>query len=237
MATFVLVHGAWSGSHGFRHVRNLLQEAGHRVFTPSLTGIGERSHLMSPLVNLTTHIRDVTNQVLYEDLKDIVLVGFSYGGFVVTGSLEYIESRIRHLVFLDAFVPLSGETVLGHIGYAERPLLEIGEAWLVPSPERQFDDPEEAKWMGARRGPHPRGCFTEAVYLSRPLEQFNFSRTYIKATLDPKTDIGGDALWRAAERARQSPAWTYKEIETTHMIASNRPTEFAALLLGLLRSP
>ena len=113
MATFVLVHGAWSGAHGFRHVRRLLQQAGHEVFTPSLTGLGERAHLLSPQVNLTTHVRDVTNQVLYEDLSDIVLLGFSYGGFVVTGALEHIGSRISHLVYLDAFVPESGETVLG----------------------------------------------------------------------------------------------------------------------------
>jgi pimeloyl-ACP methyl ester carboxylesterase len=235
MTTFVLVHGAWSGSHGFRHVRSLLLQAGHQVFTPSLTGIGERSHLSSPMVNLTTHIRDVTNQVLYEDLREIVLLGFSYGGFVITGSLEHIESRVRHLVFLDAFVPQNGETVLGHIGHSGRTAAEIGEAWLMPSPERQFDDPEEGNWMRARRGSHPKGCLTEAVYLSRPLEQFEFSRTYVKATLNPKTDVGGDAFWRAAEKAKQSSAWTYKEIETTHMVASNRPVETAAILLDVAK--
>ena len=103
MATFVLVHGAFSGSSAFRHVRRLLQRAGHEVFTPSLTGIGERAHLSSPLVNLTTHVRDVTNHILYEDLRDITLVGFSYGGFVVMGALEHVAERVRHLVFLDAF--------------------------------------------------------------------------------------------------------------------------------------
>src|ERR1700684_2243579 len=85
MGTFVLVHGAWGGAHGFRKVRPLLRAAGHEVFTPSLTGIGERAHLTSPSVNLTTHIRDVVNVVLYEDLDDITLLGFSYGGMVVTG--------------------------------------------------------------------------------------------------------------------------------------------------------
>ena len=93
MTTFVLVHGAWSGAHGFRHVRRLLQAAGHTVFTPSLTGLGERVHLASPLVNLSTHVRDVVNHVLYEDLREIALVGFSYGGFVVTGALEHIAAN------------------------------------------------------------------------------------------------------------------------------------------------
>ena len=113
--------------------------------------------------------------------------------------------------------------------------MEVGESWLIPAPERQFDDPEEGRWVGARRGPHPRGCFTEPVFLARPLEQFDFSRTYVKATLNPKTDLGAEALWRAAERAKQSSAWTYREIATTHMVPSNRPAETAAILLDVLR--
>ena len=111
MATFVLVHGAWGGAHGFRKVRRPLWGAGHDVFTPSLTGIGERAHLTSPQVGLTTHITDVVNAVLYEDVRDIVLLGFSYGGFVVTGALEHIGDRVRHLVYLDAFVPGDGDRV------------------------------------------------------------------------------------------------------------------------------
>ena len=233
MATYVLVHGGWSGAHGFRFVRRELQAAGHDVFTPSLTGIGERVHLASPQVNLSTHIRDVVNHVLYEDLDDIALVGFSYGGFVVTGALEHIADRVRHLVYLDAFVPDDGETALGlTLGIGRQPI-GLGEDWLVPAPERQFDDPAEAAWATARRTPHPIGCFTEPVRLLQPLESFAFTRTYIKATLDPPTDIGADALLRAAERAKSSPAWRSAEIETTHMVPSNRPKQLAALLLDL----
>src|ERR1700749_3991111 len=99
MAVFVLVHGAWGGAYGFRKVRGPLRAAGHEVFTPSLTGIGERVHLTSPQVGLTTHVTDVVNTVLYEDLRGIVLLGFSYGGMVVTGSLEYISDRVGHLVY------------------------------------------------------------------------------------------------------------------------------------------
>jgi pimeloyl-ACP methyl ester carboxylesterase len=231
MATFVLVHGAWSGSSAFRHVRRRLQLAGHEVFTPSLTGLGERSHLSSPLITLSTHIRDIVNHVLHEDLRDIVLVGFSYGGFVVTGSLEHLADRVRHLTFLDAFVPKNGESVLAHIGRGGRTPIQLGESWLMPPPERQFDDPEEAKWTAARRVPHPVGCFTEPVYLSQPLEDFAFGRTYIKATLSPESDVGADAFWRAARHAKESNAWNYREIETTHMVTSNRPNEIATLLL------
>lgn len=231
MANFVLVHGAWSGSSGFRHVRRRLQLNGHQVSTPSLTGLGERAHLSSPSVNLSTHIRDVVNHILYEDLEAITLLGFSYGGFVVTGALEHIADRVRHLVFLDAFVPANGETVLAHIGRPGRSPAQLGEAWLVPAPDRQFDDPEEGKWVASRRNSHPLGCFTEPVFLSNPLEEFPFDRTYIKATLDPQSDVGADALWRAANRAKNSQAWRYAEIETTHMVSSNRPSELVAILL------
>ena len=113
MTVFVLVHGAWGGAHGFRKVRGPLRDAGHEVFTPSLTGIGERAHLTSPQVSLTTHVANVVNAVWYEDLSDIVLLGYSYGGAVVTGALEHIGDRVRHLVYLDAFVPGNGDTVAG----------------------------------------------------------------------------------------------------------------------------
>jgi pimeloyl-ACP methyl ester carboxylesterase len=228
-----LVHGGWSGAHGFRLVRRELQAAGHDVFTPSLTGIGERVHLASPQVTLSTHILDVVNHVLYEDLQEVVLVGFSYGGFVVTGAVEHIADRVRHLVYLDAFVPDDGDTAMGLIlGFGRQPV-RLGEDWLVPAPDRQFDDPAEGEWATARRTPHPIGCFTEPVRLLQPLEAFAFTRTYIKATLDPPTDLGADALVRAADRAKRSPAWRYAEIETTHMVPNNRPKELASVLLEL----
>jgi pimeloyl-ACP methyl ester carboxylesterase len=130
MTAFVLVHGAWGGAHGFRHVRRLLRSKQHDVSTPSLTGVGERIHLSSPLVGLGTHIRDVVNHILYEDLNEIVLMGFSYGGFVVTGALEHIAERVSHLVYLDAFVPSNGETVATHLGREGRTKIEFGQDWM-----------------------------------------------------------------------------------------------------------
>jgi pimeloyl-ACP methyl ester carboxylesterase len=231
MATFVLVHGAWSGSSAFRHVKRLLQLKGHEVTTPSLTGLGERAHLTSPMVNLSTHVRDVVNHILYEDLDAITLVGFSYGGFVVTGALEHIADRVKHLVFLDAFVPANADTVFTQIGRPGRDQAQLGEAWLLPGAEREFDDPEEGKWVTARRVPHPRACFTEPVYLAKPLEDFSFDRTYIKAAQSPRSDIGADAFWRAADMAKLSEKWRYAEIDTNHMVASNRPNQLAKILL------
>src|SRR5579871_2046893 len=141
MTTFVLVHGAWGGSYGFRYLRAPLREAGHEVFTPSLTGIGERVHLSSPQVNLTTHVTDVVNTILYEDLTDIVLLGYSYGGMVVTGALEHVADRVAHLVYLDAFVPADGQSLDDLSGAPYRaPAIGFGRDWLVPPLARPMED-------------------------------------------------------------------------------------------------
>jgi pimeloyl-ACP methyl ester carboxylesterase len=233
MAVFVLVHGAWGGAHGFRKIRGPLRETGHEVFTPSLTGIGERAHLTSPQVCLTTHITDVVNTVLYEDLRDIVLLGFSYGGFVITGALAHIGGRVRHLVYLDAFVPGDGESAAGLTGIgAGRDVIELDAEWLVAPLDREFDDPAEAAWAAVRRTWQPVRCFTEPVRLPRPLEDYPFTRTYIKATGEPRPEPAGP-FWAAADWARRSPAWRYREVATNHMIASNRPDDLARLLLEL----
>jgi len=233
VATFVLVHGAWGGAHGFGKVRRLLQSAGHEVFTPSLTGIGERAHLASPQVCLTTHIADVANAVLYEDLRGIVLLGFSYGGLVITGALEHIADRVSHLVYLDAFVPADGESLDDIMGGAGRAAaIGPGAGWLVPPLPRDFDDPADGAWSAARRTAHPAGCFSEPVRLARPLEDCPFTRTYIKASAEPRTEPAGP-FWAAADRARNSPAWRYREVATTHMVPSNRPDDLASLLTEL----
>lgn len=233
MTSFVLVHGAWGGAHGWRKVRPRLAAAGHEVFTPSLTGIGERSHLTGPHIDLAVHVDDVVNAILYEDLSGIVLVGFSYGGMVVTGALEHLADRVVELVFLDAFVPDDGQSVddLRGVPPAAR---SVGQEWLVPPIPRQLDDPAETEWSEARRTPQPVRTFTEPVRLARPLESYPFGRTYIKATDDPPRDGVQSPFWTAAERARHDPAWRYHEIDTNHAIPQNRPDELAAILLALV---
>jgi pimeloyl-ACP methyl ester carboxylesterase len=232
VATFVLVHGAWGGAHGFRKVRRILQDGGHDVFTPSLTGIGERVHLVNPQVDLTTHVHDVVNHILFEDLRDIVLVGYSYGGAVVTGAIAHIGDRVRELVYLDAFVPDDGQTVASLTGRPPAyPVL--AEPWLAPPLPREFDDPSEAEWHDARRTPHPVRCFNEPVRLPTPLEERRFGLTYIKATADTDDPPGAGPFWAAAERAEISDRWRYYEIATNHMVAANRPGELATILLEL----
>jgi pimeloyl-ACP methyl ester carboxylesterase len=234
VATFVLVHGAWSGAHGFRHVRRRLQAAGHAAFTPSLTGIGERVHLASPQVTLTTHVQDVVNQVLYEDLDGIVLLGFSYGGMVVTGSLAHIADRVSHLVYLDAFVPRDGDSLQSLTGLEPGPPA-LGDAWLVPPVPRTYDDPDEAAFMTARRVPHPAGCFSEPVRLARPLEEYPFERTYIRAAAYAPDAPAAQFFAAAAAHARSSDAWHYCEIGSNHMLPSNRPGELTEILLAAAR--
>ncbi|MEJ8279643.1 alpha/beta hydrolase [Pseudonocardia spirodelae] len=236
MTTFVLVHGAWGGAHGFHLLRPLLRAAGHEVVTPALTGIGERSHLAGPWIDLSVHVRDVVNAVLYEDLRDIVLLGFSYGGMVVTGALDEIGDRVRELVHLDAFVPRDGDSVLSLAPALAAAVpapgtAGLGASWLVPGPERHYDDPAEAAWAAPRRSPQPIGTFTEPVRLSRPVEEWPFGRTYVRAT---REDVTGGAFTAAAGRARESAAWRYAEIDTHHLVPQNRPHELAALLLELV---
>src|SRR5579864_6960902 len=147
MATYVLVHGAWGGSYNWRKLRPMLQAAGHTVFNPSLTGLGERAHLASPSVNLSTHIQDVCNALFYEDLTDVILVGHSYGGMVVTGVADRMPERIKHLVFLDAFVPGDGQSLRDLAANPNNATPDTGD-WRVPA--RQTNEPMD-EWSVARR--------------------------------------------------------------------------------------
>lgn len=231
MATFVLVHGAWGGSYAFHQVRTRLHRAGHDVFTPSLTGIGERSHLTGPSIDLELHVTDVLNVVRYEDLTDIVLVGFSYGGMVVTGALERLGKRVRSLVYLDAFVPAHGQSVADLAGMPT-PDDQIGAPWSVPPRPRQLDTPEATAWSDARRVDQPIRTFTQAVSMRVLLEEHPIPLTYIKATADPD-EAPDSAFWKAANHASHSPRWGYHEIATNHMVPLTRPDELTEILLEL----
>jgi len=234
MATYVLVHGAWHGSWCWGRVAPLLRARGHEVWTPTLTGLAERSHLGSDAVCLTTHIDDVVNQIEFEDLRDVVLVGHSYGGMVVTGVAGRAAERIRHLVYLDAFVPSDGESVTKMIGAAGEAMVS-GPDWRVAVPPPPLGDfgvtqPDDLAWLRAKMTAHPRGTFTEAVHLPVPLEQMGFSRTYVLAS--GEADRG--SLFQAiASRLRGMPAWHVTGLPTGHDMMLTLPQELASLLLSL----
>jgi pimeloyl-ACP methyl ester carboxylesterase len=224
MTSYVLIHGAWSGAFRWKHVRPLLQAAGHEVFTPSLTGLGDREHLGSAVTNLSTHVQDIVGIVEWEDLSDIVLVGHSYGGMAVTGAAGRMAERIAHLVYVDAFLPEDGQSCWDIGGGGARPA--AGE-WRVPSPFPQPDPP-------VRRSDQPVGTLSEPVRLTTPLEQRAFTRTYIKATADPRPQPPArSAFYDAADRVSKDPAWRYLEIEAGHAIPWTHPRELADILLAL----
>ncbi len=238
-SAYVLCHGSWGGSYGFKHVRPLLWQAGHEVYTPSLTGIGERSHLAHPMIDLDLHVRDLVNTIVYEDLYDIVLLGFSYGGMVVTGALDHVGDRVRHLVYLDAFVPDDGQSAIELLAPGldpnavwVKPDGSPSTDWLMPALPRELETPELTAWSDARRVGQPLGTLTTPVRLSKPLEEWPFPLTYIKATADP-AESHDSAFHRAAARARSSDRWSHFEIAATHMIPFSHPRELADLLLAL----
>jgi pimeloyl-ACP methyl ester carboxylesterase len=226
MSTYVLVHGAWGGSYGWRKVRPLLQQAGNTVFTPSLTGQGERVHLAKPDVNLSTHIQDAYNTIWYEDLTDIILVGHSYGGMVVTGVADRMPERIKHLIYLDAFLPADGQSLYDLGGGQGRDSSD----WRVPPLHR--NEPSEA-WNEARRHPQAKATFDEKVRLSAPLESRPFSLTYIVATGRPDP---GPIFDKTAERLRGNPRWTVREISGGHGMIRTNPEGLVRLFLELFPS-
>jgi pimeloyl-ACP methyl ester carboxylesterase len=137
MATFVIVHGAWSGGHAWRWVRPLLRAAGHEVFTPALTGLGERSHLASTQVDLDTHVLDVVGVLEFEDMDQVVLVGHSSGGMVITGVADRAPERLAQLVYLDAEVPMDGQSEFDLLAPEERAgyqqaATSKGQGWQIP---------------------------------------------------------------------------------------------------------
>jgi pimeloyl-ACP methyl ester carboxylesterase len=232
MSTFVLVHGAWGGAQTWRTVRPLLWGAGHRVFTPSLTGIGEREHLTSPQISLQTHVDDVVGTIHFEGLDDLVLLGFSYGGMVITGALEHVADRVRELVFLDAMVPSDGQSAFDLVGRRFPPSDQV--SWAVAGLPREFEDPAEGEFHLARRSLQPIRTLTEPVRLRQPLEDYPFGRTFVKALGDPRSTEGPDAFYDAADRLRNHPRWRYVESTSNHMIPQNRPQELVDLLLDLV---
>ncbi len=231
-STFVLVHGAFGGSYGFRSVRRLLNANGHEAITPSLTGIGERRHLATPDIGLDLHITDLTNAIEIDDLDDIVLLGFSYGGMVISGAMDAVAHRVSHAVFLDAFVPSDGESAASLLGSSgEAMAANAVDGYVAPIP-RDLGSPEADAWSNARRVGQPVKTLTDPVSIATPLEDQPFTRTFIKATND-EAEAADSAFWRASRHAEQSPKWSHHGIDCNHMVPALRPEELTEILLNL----
>ena len=172
MATYLLVHGGFQGGWAYRRVARLLRGAGHEVYTPTLTALGERSHLAYVQVNLDTHVADIGNVILWEDLEDVILVGHSYGGIVVTGVADRMPERIAALVYLDALVPADGDSLFklrpDYLARFIAKAADSGGLAIAPGAASAFDTrlPADWAWIDAKTTPHPLACFTQAIRLT-----------------------------------------------------------------------
>jgi len=213
-------------------MRPLFQRAGHEFFAPSYTGLGERTHLAQPGVNLDTHIQDVLGTLRFERLRDVVLIGHSYGGVVATGVAARARDQVRKLIYLDAFIPRSGQCALdllppGMAAQAEQLAREQGDGWRVPSsplpPDTSADD---VAWAQPLRMPQPIETLRQPLVFD---EQQLPPRAYVLCT----RVLPGDPFRPSAERAR-AEGWPYAEIDASHNPHITAPAELLAVLTTLL---
>ncbi len=211
--TYVIVHGAWGGGWTFKEVDDLLTAQGNKVYRPTLTGLGERSHLASPDIDLDTHITDITNVILWEDLHDVVLVGHSYGGMVITGVADRIPSRIKCLIYLDAFLPENGESVLTAGGGVLDLTTDKNGYWLYAGfPTRIQPLPYDV--------PMPPKTFSQAIVLKNQDAAKHIPTTYVQFT--PRFTV--------FDRRAQALGWNLMTLDSDHNAQWSHPEELAALL-------
>jgi pimeloyl-ACP methyl ester carboxylesterase len=245
MTTFVIVHGAWGGGWEWSPVADILRGHGHRVFTPTLTGMGERAHLSrGEPVGLATHIDDIVAVLEFERLRDAVLCGASYGGTPATGAADRAADRIRLLMYVDGLVPVPGRSAadLFPARYADMiraGIAEHGPAWRVPMPVGLFDAlipagsvPEAVRQVYLDRiRAHPAASFTEPIHLTGALEAV--PRAYIRCTAgELAQEAGGDPVAAAAAHALEA-GWAYREINTGHDPQVFDPEGIARLMIEL----
>jgi pimeloyl-ACP methyl ester carboxylesterase len=228
--TFVLVHGAWHGGWCWRRVADLLEAKGHKVFTPTLTGLGERSHLMRAGVNVSTHVTDVVNLIKWEGLSGVVLCGHSYGGLVVSGVAEQVAASIGSIVFLDAFVPENGDSMMALTSQAVRNNLKTaadrGDLGVAPRSAAAFlVNEKDQAWVDAMCVPQPIGTMTEKMALTGARERIA-KKSYIRAAAYPNP--GFDAAYA---RVRADKSWRTYQVPCGHDVMVDMPERLAEILV------
>jgi pimeloyl-ACP methyl ester carboxylesterase len=228
---FVLVHGAWHGGWCWAKVGRLLRDAGHEVYTPTLTGLGERAHLARPEVDLELHIQDLVAMLEAEELRQVTLVGHSYAGFVITGAVARAAGRIGELVYLDAFVPEAGRSLLDYVGDRAAAMREAvqahGEGWkLAPfSPERfGVTSQRDTEWLTKHLVPQPFRTFEQPLPAAGGDK---LKRTYVYCS---KPAMG--AFDQFAERLREDRKWTFHDLKTGHDAMVTAPGDVAKILMN-----
>jgi pimeloyl-ACP methyl ester carboxylesterase len=228
-ATFLVAHGAWSAGWAWKKMHPLMRAAGHSLYTPTYTGLGEREHLASPSNDLEMHIQDVLAVIKYENLRDIVLIGHSYGGMVATGVADRARARIAQLIYLDAFVPKDGQSLLDLNPPAVKHRMEESakalDGWRVPPNPTPPDTSEaDVKWIAERRLPQSIKCFEMPLRLRNG--GIAVPRSYIYCT----RPTSADPFRPFAERAKSERGWRYYEIDASHSPHITAPEKLAGLL-------
>jgi pimeloyl-ACP methyl ester carboxylesterase len=213
MATFLVVHGAWAAGWAWKKMRPLMAAHRHELFTPTCTGLGERAHLAHRDINLETHIQDILAVLEFEDLKDVILVGHSYGGMVATGVVDRARDRIKHLVYLDAFAPEDGKSANDYVpaDRSEAIRKNAVDGWRVPplNPIPADTSPEDVAWVTPRRMHQPLQCFEQKLALKGGL--LTLPRTYIYC----QRHFPGDRFRQFMQRARKE-GWPVYEMDASH---------------------
>ncbi len=233
MTVFVVCHGAWSAGWAWKKVRPLVQQAGHQIFIPTYSGLGERAHLSAPTITLDTHIQDVVSLLFYEDLYDVVLVGHSYGGMVATGVADKTRERIARLIYVDAFVPQNGQSLNDLVSKDDRAkrvsmTAAQGDSWLLaPNPTPADTSHADITWITARRRWQPIGTFNQPIALQHL--DLEIPRSYIYCTRKTSDDPFG----KFAAAAKSDPRWSYYDIDASHSPNVTAPDELVRILLSI----
>lgn len=229
----VLVHGGWQGSWVWKKLTPLLVTAGHRVYTPTLTGLGDRAHLTHPDLNLDAHIQDVLLFLEMEDLREVLLVGHSYAGFVISAVAERAANRLHSLVYLDAFVPENRKRVTDYLLPLERrqALIKAGQesGYVAPIPLQALgvSDAADLEWATPRLVKQAFATFDQPIRLTAPAGN-GFPRSFIASTNPPSGSFG-----QFAEAIRNNPSWQFFELSTGHQAMISAPLELSRILLRL----
>jgi len=233
MTNYVLVHGAWGGGWKYARVAQRLRARGHTVFTPTLTGCADRSHLFSGTINLSTHITDIVNVIRYEDLSGVVLAGHSYGGMVITGVADRLPHLIAALVYLDAFVPEDGKSLFDiNIQknvqmYIERAGALGGVAIPAPSAHEFFGvNEQDAPRVDELAAPHPIGCFTEKIKLTGKYKSVK-KRIYVHGEELPR-----ESPFKPFYERAKKEGWPAHALPCGHDVMLDQPERTAEILLN-----
>lgn len=225
--TILVAHGAWSAGWVWKKMHSRMDAAGIRLVTPTYTGLGEREHLASRDVDLETHVQDLMHVIHYEQLEEFMLLGHSYGGMVATQVADRVPEKISKLVYLDAFVPRDGQSLLDLQGpqaaAALRERVKSGDGWRVPpNPAPADTSPEDLAWINARRMAQPVKCFEAPVHLAHG--DTHIPRTYIRCMR-----YANEAFGQFATRAKNE-GWGYYEMDASHSPHVTAPDALATLL-------